>query len=123
MAPRPRSAPVPAGKFLRLPPHRWSPRRSLLVLVGAAVLLFFLSPLLGENGLPTYLRLRSRRADLQRRVEQMRARDAALQRRSAALLNDPNALEELARERYNMRRSDETVYEIVDDEEQAERSP
>jgi cell division protein FtsB len=123
VASRPRSASADDGRFLRLPPHRWSPRRSLAYLGGVAVLLFFLSPLLGENGLPTYLRLRSRRAELQQRVEDMRVRDAALQQRTTALLDDPTALEELARERYNMRRPGETVYEIVDDEEEAERSP
>ncbi len=85
----------------------------MAVLAGILGLLFALSPLLGENGLPAFFGLRSERDELRREVEELRQRHRDLQGKIEALQEDPEALERLARERYNMQLPEEDVVEIV----------
>jgi cell division protein FtsB len=78
-------------------------------------LLFLLWPLLGENGLATYFRLRKQRDLLRSEVEQFRATGQGLQAEIDSLQTSPARLEQIAREDHFMRRPGETVYEVVQD--------
>jgi cell division protein FtsB len=103
------------GRFLRgHPPVRRPGRRTWLLLGAAALMLLVLPPLLGENGLAAYWRLRRERNDLGKRVEALRRQDADLDRRIEQLGSDA-ALERLAREEYGMIRPGERVYEVIED--------
>ncbi len=94
----------------------WSAKRSLALLAGLVALLFFLSPLLlGENGLPTYSRLHAERNSRQREVEQLRQQTADLAKQIEELDHDPETLETLAREGFNMHLRNEDVIEVVDE--------
>ena len=88
-------------------------RRSLWMLSGALALVFVAIPLLGENGLATWLRLRSREADLEEEVRLLREQNEALEARLDALANDPHTLEALAREQHNMRAEGEEVLVVM----------
>jgi cell division protein FtsB len=91
----------------------WSRKRSFAVGGAVVGLLLILPPLLGENGLPAYFQLRQKRDRLEREVAELRQRDKELEERTEAIQKDPQVLEQFARERYNMKREDEEVYEIV----------
>jgi cell division protein FtsB len=114
MARRPELTDSNKGRFWRGAKNpTWNAKRSLITLVGTVVLLFFLSPLIGENGLPAYFQLRSEKQNLEREVEQLRRTSAQLEQHLEDLKNDPATLERLARERYGMHYPDEEVIEIV----------
>jgi len=115
-----------AGKEPRTPPPR-SPylrgrraaprvRLPLLWLAGGVVALALLVLVLGENGLVAYLRLARERDRLQDHVQDLAVAADSLQARIDAVENDPEALERLARERYNLRRPGEEVLLLVPEE-------
>jgi cell division protein FtsB len=116
--------PDPGGPFLRgrPSPPRWH-RHRLALIAGAVLLLLLVTQLLGENGLPVYLALRGEAGRLQSRVDQRRAQDAELRAWIAAVQTDRDVLERLARERYNMQRPGEMVYEVVESDPRSGRSP
>jgi len=120
-----RTRPTPAaGKFLRRSPQvNWFARRSLCALAGITLALLLILPLLGDNGLPAYFRLRKQRDTLKREVEALQQRDLELQRDIDDLRHNREALERLARERYDMHAPGETIYEVVDEKPSGERSP
>jgi cell division protein FtsB len=103
-----------AGKFLRIrPPANRFAKRSLAAAAGVLVLLLLLSPLLGENGLPVYLRLFGEREGLRDEVTELRQRVMDLDEQIDRVKHDPATLERIARERFNMRLRGEEIYEIV----------
>jgi len=91
---------------------RRAPMMGLLVL---AVLLVALISLFGEDGLTEYVRLDRERGRLASEAAALEQEAAALEARLEALRQDPEALEKLARERYNMRRAGEQVIRLVPD--------
>ena len=114
---------VAGGRYLRGRPAAMDvARRWVLIGLGIAGLLFLLYPIVGENGLATYLRLRSEREQLRLEVEDLKLRQAELQLRIDALQEDPAELERMARERFNMRREDEKVI-VVRPEQVEQREP
>jgi cell division protein FtsB len=88
-------------------------RRSLpwLTLLIAGVLLAL--PLLGENGLAMYFKLRGEQDAMHREVRVLQAEADSLAQAIDLLANDPAALERIAREEYNMRRPQEEVFLLV----------
>jgi cell division protein FtsB len=93
------------------------------LVVGVLLLLFFLSPLLGENGLTAYFRLKAQRNSLTQEVEELRQQHEELEARIRALTEDPATLERYARERFNMRLPEEEVIEIVPEPGQPPSAP
>jgi len=93
--------------------RKWTAKRSLGFLGGGVLLLFFLSPLFGENGLPAYFKLRPARDQLRNEVESYRQLERELDKQIAELENDDEILERIARQEYGMHRRDEEVIEIV----------
>ena len=115
---------VAGGRFLRgTPPVHRLTRRWLVVGLAVAALLFLLFPLVGENGIGAFMRLRAERGRLQLEVEELERQKSELQREINALRDDPAALERLARERYNMREPEEQVLVIVPPQHSTDRSP
>jgi cell division protein FtsB len=94
----------PAASLAR----RLAPWLGLLLALGA-----LLVPLLGENGLAVFLRLKSQRDDMRQHVAALSAQADTLQTQLDALTTDPQTLERFARERYNLRRPGEEVLLIV----------
>ncbi len=70
-------------------------------------------PLLGENGLAMYFKLRGERDEIRREVQFLQAEADSLERAIDLLATDPAALERIAREAYNMRRPQEEVLLLV----------
>ena len=98
----------------------WRPRRRrdlagdpVTWLLAVAVVLVALATLLGDSGLGEYLRLTGQEQRLAAERETLQRETAALAERLEALRADPEALEALARERYNMRREGERVIRLV----------
>ena len=67
----------------------------------------------GENGIFAFFKLQAREAELQEEVTELESRSVDLQLQLEALAEDPEALEKLARENHNMRRSDEEVLLVL----------
>lgn len=112
--PNPDHADDGRGRFLRgSPPARSRAKRPFIILALGVGALIAIASLLGENGLPTYLRLRQRQSDLESEVRVLREREAEMETRIEALENDPDALEKLAREKYRMKLPGEEVIEVV----------
>jgi cell division protein FtsB len=105
---RPQS-PLPVWR----PASRGRAWRSLpwLTLILAIVLLAL--PLFGENGLAMYFKLRGERDEVRREVQVLQAEADSLELAIDKLANDPAALEQIAREEYNMRRPEEEVLLLV----------
>jgi cell division protein FtsB len=95
-------------------PANWNAKKSLALLGAGAALLFFLSPLLGENGLPVFLNLRRERDQLRDEVKQYQQQAAELEEKITAIQQNAAALELFVREKYGMHGPDEKVVEIVD---------
>ena len=119
-----RDAPSSRSPFLRPdPPAARLARGSLPWLLAVGVLLLGLALLTGEHGLLAYLQLSGERDELAAEGARLEREAAALEARLEALRTDPFALEELARERYNMRRPEEDVILVVPAEDGPESAP
>ena len=92
----------------------WTAKKSLALLGAGAALLFFLSPLLGENGLPAFFKLRRERDQLRQEVADYQRQDAELEQRIHDIQHDAATLEMFVRQKYGMHHRDEKVVEIVD---------
>jgi len=93
--------------------NRRSSRASLLFCAGLFLLALVVISQLGENGLVSWLRLRSQVAELSVETDGLEAANADLQERIDAVLNDPATLERIAREKHNMKRPGEEVLVIL----------
>ena len=78
---------------------------ALLVAIGGTFLV-----LLGDGGFMAVMKMRSRATQLQYRINAERRANEAMLQEIRALMDDPGAIEKLAREELNMVRPDETVY-------------
>lgn len=87
---------------------------SWLLVIG--VLSLAVLSLFGDNGLGERLRLSHHRDDLTAERDHLRAEAATLADHLEALHSDPEALESLARERYNMRREGEQVILLIEED-------
>jgi cell division protein FtsB len=88
-------------------------RHSLSLLVGAGLLALLVLSQLGENGVVAWLNLSQRHATLEADVARLEEENRLLRARLDALRSDPEALEKIAREKYNMRRDDEEVLMVL----------
>ncbi|PJA73507.1 hypothetical protein CO151_13410 [bacterium CG_4_9_14_3_um_filter_65_15] len=93
--------------------NRRSSRASLLLCAGLFLLALVVISQLGENGLVSWLRLRSQVSELSRDTDELETANADLEGRIDAVLNDPQTLERLARERHNMKGPGEEVLMIL----------
>ena len=118
--PRPRRS---AGPFLRGQPGGGLARRTLSCALLAVLLLLLLYPMVGENGLSAYLRLRAERDRLRQEVERLEQEREMLAAQIAELQTSPAALERFAREYYNMALPGETVLKLVPENEIPRRAP
>jgi cell division protein FtsB len=92
----------------------WNAKKSLALLGAGAALLFFLSPLLGENGLPAFFNLRRERDQLRDEVGHYQQQEIELEKKIADIQRNATTLEMFVREKYGMHGPDEEVVEIVD---------
>ena len=117
------SAKPPAGdKFVRGRPSVGVLNRHYLSwVIGAGLLVLLVLSQLGENGIVSWFNLRARHAQLEEDVERLEQENEELRARLDALATNPEALEKIAREKYNMRREGEEVLVVIPREELAER--
>ena len=105
---------VSMGGFVRFkPPTRGNRLRSVLLVTALILLGLVVVSQLGENGIISWLHLRGELAGLEREVETLEAANAELRRQLDALANDPETLERIAREKYNMRAKGEEVLVVL----------
>lgn len=84
-------------------------RKLVIYLLAAAVtLLIVFLP-----GISQLHELREKNEELLRRVEELKAANAALREEKELLLNDPVYLEKVARQRLGMAREGEIIYKVV----------
>ncbi|MBD3221842.1 hypothetical protein GF314_11435 [bacterium] len=114
---------APGAAFWRPRPRRRLSGRPLTWLLVITVALLALSSLLGENGLGAYWHLVRQRDALVAERAALEAGNLDLEARLEALREDPEALETLARERYNMRREGEQVIRLVIEPEDGRTEP
>jgi cell division protein FtsB len=84
-----------------------------MIIGGIVTVVALGSILLGDHGVPSFLKLRAERRALEAEVENLRAREATLAADIEALEQDPEVLERVARERYRMHKPGETVIEVI----------
>jgi len=111
-----KDVPPRVSPYLRpVPPAAHLARSTVTLLLAAGIVLLLLSALLGPNGLGEYLRLHQQREALLAEKEALEAETLDLGNQLEALHSEPFALEQLARERYNMRRPEEQVILLLPD--------
>ena len=82
--------------------------------VAATLLALFWTTFIHDLGLPFTIRESRALAKAKQELADLEHRNELLRQTQATLLNDAQALECFARERYFMRRPDEEVYRIVE---------
>ena len=88
-------------------------RHSVSLLVGAGLLVLLVLSQFGENGIVSWFGVRARHQQLQEDVIRLEEENQILRARLDALAKDPEALERIAREKYNMQRKDEEVLLVI----------
>ncbi len=88
-------------------------RRSLIIFIGISLVALVTLVQLGENGIFAYSHLRARATGLRQKVAELEVQNLQMDQQLESLAEDPEALEALAREKYNMRRADEEVLTVV----------
>jgi len=88
-------------------------RHSVSLLVGAGLLVLLVLSQFGENGIVSWFSVRARHQQLQEDVVRLEEENTLLRARLDALANDLEALEKIAREKYNMQRADEEVLLVL----------
>jgi cell division protein FtsB len=89
-------------------------------IVAFGLCIILMSMFAGERGLPAVFKARSDARELSQRIAAIRAENASLKVRAAALKTDPAAIERVARETLGFARADELV---VTAEPSADRRP
>lgn len=82
--------------------------------VATTLLALFWTTFIHDLGLPFVVRESRALAKAKQELAEVQKRNESLRHTQATLLNDAQALERFARERYFMRRSNEEVYRIVE---------
>jgi cell division protein FtsB len=88
-------------------------RRSLYLIVGSFFLTLLALSLLGENGLGSWVRLHGQEQRLKNDVADLEHQNDQLQGALTDLEDDPDALEKMAREVYNMQKPGEEILIIL----------
>lgn len=83
-----------------------------LLIVGAVVALFVAGP----RNIFQYYRSKQDKSRLQREIKELKLKKARLDSELTLLAKDPDYLEKLAREKYNMKKKGEKVYKIIKEE-------
>ncbi len=99
------------SNYTYTPARQRALNRRFYAVAGVAVLFVILAlAQFGEDGLATYLKLRSHENELVLDVQNLEDQNAAMQ--GMGLATDPLILEELAREEHNMQRPHEEVLTV-----------
>jgi cell division protein FtsB len=80
--------------------------------MGALALLIIF--LFGDHGLYQLYRLKRERAEIQQKIEELRAEKLQLEAQKTRLETDYKYIEELAREKYRMAKKGEKVYKVIE---------
>ena len=102
-------------KFLRkvFPGYgRGAPARVLRILGWAVAIWFVSAVLFGDSGLFSILRMRGMKRALEDEIEVLEEAKAATEAQRDDLKNDPETIEELAREEYGMIKDGEICYRV-----------
>ena len=103
---RPRSAPAATP-----PPRR---RKRLHLLLIFVTLVLVVDALVGEKGLLETIRARRQYRELTASIERLRSENARLREEARRLLEDPSAIEALAREELGLIRPGEMLFIVKD---------
>jgi len=82
---------------------------SIAAAVALILAIFFLS---GSRGTIRYIKAWQHKEALQQEIEQLKIKKARLDSQRTRLKKDPEYIEKIAREQYNMKKKGETVYKI-----------
>jgi len=84
----------------------------ILIVLGAIVALFVVGP----RNIFQYYQAGQDKSRLQREIKELKLKKARLDSELTLLANDPDYLEKLAREKYNMKKKGERIYKIIKEE-------
>jgi cell division protein FtsL len=88
--------------------------RHILIFIGFTIVLIFFST--GQRGTIQLVSFIKQKQDLNAEIEQLEAEKKRLQTEKDRIKSDPEYIEKVAREKYKMKKKDEKVYQIVEDE-------
>jgi cell division protein FtsB len=115
-APQPRSSKEPARRR-REPTAQGTPqnrRKGLQILLLFVTLVLAIDGLIGDKGLLESIRARRHHRDLSASIERLRSENAQLREEVRRLLEDPSAIESLAREELGLIRPGELLFIVKD---------
>jgi len=94
----------------------WGDLFERLPIVGAFLIMSLLAGTMFFNadGLPLYFQVRENRQNLVKQIQQLEYINASMEKDIVRIQQDPQRLEELARNRLGMVRPGETVYQFVE---------
>jgi len=88
-------------------------KQVLILLAICITVMFFAS---GSRGTIQLVRFMKQKQDLEQEIQQLEQEKKALEIEKDKIENDPEYIEKIAREKYKMKKKDEQVYQIVEDE-------
>lgn len=94
---------------------RWLRKLSFLKYIVVGALGVLLVGFLGDNSLLAHMRNKERINGLQKEIRSLRQQHKRATEKLRRMDSDPLAVEEIARERYYMKRADEDIFVLSDD--------
>lgn len=91
----------------------WARSKYFLLLLAYGIYMFFLD----SNDVRTQIERRMELSKLEKQVEYYKEQLAQVKEERELLFSDPRSMEKFARENYLMKRDDETVFVVVEEEE------
>ena len=88
--------------------------RHILILLALAILIVFFAT--GQRGTIQMISFVKQKHDLEEEIKILEAEKKQLEIEKDKIKNDPEYIEKIAREKYKMKKKDEKVYQIVEDE-------
>ncbi len=86
--------------------------RTLTLGFATLALIYFLF-FAGSHNIVRYFRQKSQKDALRKDIDSLMVQKSRLKSEAERLRNDPDYIEKIAREKYNMKKKDEKVYKIV----------
>jgi cell division protein FtsB len=89
-------------------------KQTKIAIIIAAVILIFLFFFTGSRNLIQLIESSREKKELIRKIDEMKKRKAHLDSIKYKLENDPEYIEKIAREKYNMKKKGEKIYKIIE---------
>lgn len=95
-----------------MPPSTIQKHRTIIIIIGVALLFFFILLHYSPYGYHNYLMVRDNLNQVNSEISELKAKNQELEEEIALLKNDSNYVEKIARQKLGMLKKNELVFEV-----------